>query len=742
MKASKVLTKRIFFATSRLWPVTALGLAFLFSDGGHGQTPSAPTASDRGGDSKGIKLASGPNLLEVDRETGRIALVSAGGRTLLAGARGRGPFRLHLPLPDFEAHMVEAHLTRPTIEASGDTIRLSYTHLLGKRGPVDIDAQATIRSAQDGGFELSCRIHNGTQTKIPQVFFPWISGFGKIDGNADQVTFGHSTFKPWETWRTPPDHLFMQYYGYPTFEMLAGDGYKAGIKWMDWSGVAAGASLFSKQRDPVTQFMLVSSDGFGRNTIDLAWYFYPFIEAGAEWQSPTFVLYPHRGNWHQGILKFREFAERTFTSAPSTPARDETLGQQCLWLGWQYQDWRDTPLKFKDMPAIAAEARRAGFRELSLWGTFDCFRLPHTIISPLGSDEDFKRAIDGCRAIGVNAVPIISCRLINPETLPAGTDKPDWFVENVAGQNLADNWSYHPDMIPRLPIRQIGSYAAYYACEGSKQWRAAYFDLLKKMVDTWGLRGVIFDQATITVHNTSGLCFNPRHAHRPDGQWQCLTDALIDTKKYFRERFGGEAVLAGESLWDLATEWTDYTSDWAMIGDEALAPFHMAFPRVRQSIKCMGQKAMLNRIFTGGYWIELYMEEGAARLRDYPELTTYLQSLAEFKKHFSRFFNQRDAYLHDMYVQAKPAQGAWVRVHRSGNEALILVTQRDGRPAALDLTVDAREILGDGQYRTKIYSRTLQERGTLSSNAGKITAKIDVPAEDFIALHLTRAASR
>jgi len=331
--------------------------------GANAQASGRPPPSPQ--DATTIELVSGPNRLRVDKATGRIALISAGERTLLNSAGGRGPFRLHLPLPDFEAHMVEAHQTRPAIEASANTVRLSYTNLLGKRAPTDVGAQMTIRSAQDGGFELSCRIHNGTQTKIPQVFFPWISGFGKIDGDADQVTFGHSTFKPWQTWRTPPDHLFMQYRGHRTFEMLAGDGYKAGIKWMDWSGAAAGASLFAKQRDPVTQFMLVSADSYGPDTIDLAWYFYPFIEPGAKWQSPTFVLYPHGGDWHHGILKFKEFADQAFTPAPSTPSRDETLGQQCLWLGWAYQDWKDTPLKFKDIPAIAAEARGAGFRELS-----------------------------------------------------------------------------------------------------------------------------------------------------------------------------------------------------------------------------------------------------------------------------------------------------------------------------------------------------------------------------------------
>jgi hypothetical protein len=326
--------------------------------------------------------------------------------------------------------------------------------------------------------------------------------------------------------------------------------------------------------------------------------------------------------------------------------------------------------------------------------------------------------------------------------MPTGSDKAEWFVENVANQNLADNWSYNPDMIPRLPIRQIGSYAAYYACEGSRQWRDGYFELLKNMATTWVLRGIAYDQATVTIHNTSGMCFNPRHSHRPDGQWQCLADALLDTKKYLREQFGDEAVLAGESLWDLATEWTDYTTDWAMIADEPLAPFHMAFPRARQSIKCMGEKAMLNRIFTSGYWIELYLKEGAGRLRDYPELTTYLQSLSEFKNHFSRFFNQRDRYLHDMYVQAKPTEGAWVRVQRSGDEALILITQRDGRAAKIDLTVDAREILGNGQCHAASYSRKLEKLGTLSGEEGIIKTQVDVPAEDFIALHLTRNKSR
>src|SRR5438128_2937807 len=190
---------------TRAWTgATGLSFALLCFASVHGQ-PSPAQVVNPGEDSKLIELTSGPNLLRIEQKTGRIALLSAGERTLLGGARGRGPFRLHLPLPDFESHMVEAHKTRPKVEASGGRVLLTYENLIGKRGSVDVNAQVTIRSAQDGGFELSCRIHNGTQIKIPQVFFPWISGFGKIDADADQITFGHSTFKPWQAWHAPPD---------------------------------------------------------------------------------------------------------------------------------------------------------------------------------------------------------------------------------------------------------------------------------------------------------------------------------------------------------------------------------------------------------------------------------------------------------------------------------------------------------------------------------------------------------
>ena len=67
-------------------------------------------------------------------------------------------------------------------------------------------------------------------------------------------------------------------------------------------------------------------------------------------------------------------------------------------------------------------------------------------------------------------------------------------------------------------------------------------------------------------------------------------------------------------------------------------------------MKVNDQKTLINRVFTAGYWLDMMLEDGIGRLRDYPELMEYPESLSRFKRRFLQFFEKRDAYLHDMQV--------------------------------------------------------------------------------------------
>jgi hypothetical protein len=54
---------------------------------------------------------------------------------------------------------------------------------------------------------------------------------------------------------------------------------------------------------------------------------------------------------------------------------------------------------------------------------------------------------------------------------------------------------------------------------------------------------------------------------------------------------------------------------------------------------------------------------------------------------------------------------------------------------SLDLTLDLQAMLGRGQKLVTIWSRTLQELGHTSA-ADHVTLHLDIPAEDFVALHI------
>jgi hypothetical protein len=558
--------------------------------------------------------------------------------------------------------------------------------------------------------------------------------------------FGNGSFRPWKEWnrRTPSTQVrFMNFLKRPYFiiqpfypynESGRGGGL---MKWMDIGGMNAGTSLFSKDTGLKNQFMLISAKNYGENTMDLAWCFYPFVEPqGGEWVSPVFVLYPHEGDWHCGVLKFKEFTEQAYTLARSSPDKDLTIGSQTLWLSWHYQDWRDIKYRFTDIPAIAAEAFEAGFRQMMLArATALDFCLPQVLRKPLGSTAELKIAIEQARNAGVNVTLFVTCRIIRPETLPQGQNNEEWWIKNASGQLLPANWTYDPEMIPVIPIYQMGSRSGYFACSGSKNWQQAYWQNLRMINQDWGIRGILFDQSCSL---DGGLCFNPLHDHRPDGEMECLENVLSRTKARLQEAYGGDAILAGEGLYDAATQWADYTWDWAPLEgewNESFAPFHMAFPRARRCCKVADDKSLINKIFVSGYLFDLYLEDGQARLGNYPKLAAYFRSIANFKERFVKYLSQRDSYLHDMPVKSDPNDGVWARVHRSGNEALILVTHEAGKKLSSDLTIDIEGLHGKGRKTVEVWSRTLEMQNTVSAE-GSCRLHLSIPEEDFVGIRI------
>ena len=113
----------------------------------------------------------------------------------------------------------------------------------------------------------------------------------------------------------------------------------------------------------------------------------------------------------------------------------EGLGYRTAWM-CQYQpnDPSDVVWRFRDLPALAREAREHGLTEMVMWTWQTAFDaslpgpLPH-----LGTEQELLEAAKECRRRGVNLAPFIS--VIQASSKTAGR-----YSLQVTSNN---GWTYH-----------------------------------------------------------------------------------------------------------------------------------------------------------------------------------------------------------------------------------------------------------------------------------------------------------
>ena len=104
---------------------------------------------------------------------------------------------------------------------------------------------------------------------------------------------------------------------------------------------------------------------------------------------------------------------------------------------------------FADLPKLAKEAKEHGLDEMVVWGTAEGFLLPlPPFFKHLGGDEGFVRAVAECKKLGVNVVPFIS--VFNAKEKTAAR-----YGLKAVG---SENWTYHPEFIPRFTPPYAGAY--------------------------------------------------------------------------------------------------------------------------------------------------------------------------------------------------------------------------------------------------------------------------------------------
>jgi len=405
------------------------------------------------------------------------------GQLLQAMPDDAGMLDLAYPLPQFEPLRLAARFSRDArIEQTADTLTISWDALGASRAlevPGPVAATVTWRALPDGvSLSLSCSIRNGSERPVRQVLFPDLAGLLPVAGLDGTILksggFGSAPFR--ELRASDADQFYAQsntersYTSGGMFQPMV-------MRWLDLGGLNGGFSLFPQQWgwEPRATLLLRLSETTGKLRAmcvhDVT------IAPGATWESPVWVLTPHRQGWARGLEPYRAWARAHIKRTQPLPRQvREGLGYRTLWMCRNQPDdpAGDAIWRFADLPALAREAKDHGLSEMVCWATHPGFALPLPPPFPdLGTEQEFAQAVAACREIGVNVAPFLSVLQANKQTGPRyGLTVPE-----------TGGWTYHPELIPRFNPPYAGSYSCAQVDTANPLWQADVLDAAKHLMD-------------------------------------------------------------------------------------------------------------------------------------------------------------------------------------------------------------------------------------------------------------------
>lgn len=628
-----------------------------------------------------------PNgAVEVDPQSGGLAALhlTEPETSFVARPSTAGLLRFALPLSHFPSHHVEVGTHgAPTIERRDDTLTLTYETLTTSEGTFPVRVEITLMAAPDG-LRLRARVHNGGSDVIPQVCFPQLLGLGAIDG-AEETRIQLSRGQVWpllELTARPDDARFLQIH--LQRYIPRGSGIH-NMKWLDYGSSQRGFSLYREETRDVTQGLLVDRPDRMDDQINLSWVHFPFIQPGETWDSGEFVLLPHAGDWFAGARAYQSYAAQHYPYNAPKRLR-EALGVRSMWAAV-----RSTPPTFplSEIPEYAAELKDLDLAELIIWHWWLKNGYPIFLDPRLGTEAQFKDALDRCRAAGVPVSLFVSHHLVRD------TDEsdPSWFYRNAAQQHLLSNWTYGPGYTPRFGPTFIGTHSMVWGTALSPGWRETGLSEYRKIQEKYGPVSICFDVFVASAAPD----FNPDADGRPDEEGEKLLEFAREARALIAEanrETNPEATFSGEFTADTKQSYLDYTWEWKNGSDmEASAPFRYVFPHFRLNANVNEHpRGALIAFMEGALLNVMPGNMHSWRLRDCPELVAMLKKLAALRKRYLRYFTEGQF----RFTEGLTVRGGVARVYTHGEDVLVIAINPTDAPADVTVAVDPSVWDGEG----------------------------------------------
>lgn len=321
-------------------------------------------------------------------------------------------------------------------QGGADAVRFGWNSLPSDGGALPVRVEVSWTLMADGA-AAEIRIDNASECTVEEIHGPSLAGLSAPGEDAE----------PWRLIR--PDGSGLGHVWNPFREVqnaYLGPAEPAKVfpaismPWMDLYHESDRHGLYLAHEDPRSSFSAwwfqVTPDadwagdhwswpaGDGPRGLCVSRVCFPHIPPGGSWTSPPFVIRFHDAIWYEAARLYREFYDRNFP-----------ISRQDAWL-WREDAWQTTILlypedtvthRFSDIPRLARDALGADIRVLQLdgWDIGGIDRdYPHYEPDPrLGGEEELRRAISECEAMGVKVLLFSNLFHVHLET--------DWFREEL-----------------------------------------------------------------------------------------------------------------------------------------------------------------------------------------------------------------------------------------------------------------------------------------------------------------------
>ena len=282
--------------------------------------------------------------------------------------------------------------------------------------------------------------------------------------------------------------------------------------------------------------------------LTMGWMNTPYTRNGIFCSAPV-VLQLHEGGWHEGSKIYRKWFDRHY----DVRRQPSWLRNEMAWQSVIIYNCEDVVhYKFKDLPKLAAEAKKYGVTTFEIlgWdkGGIDRGYPEYEPEQRLGTKEDFKNALSEIKMLGVHPLIFTNIQWIDTD-IPLYYDKlkkyekkgrwtDDLVIagwgEGTIGSRIGITRHNMTQMTPSHP-------------EVEKLLMNYYLDLVRSGAD-----GFQFDKTS-----TLNLDFNPLLKLSPDRAMpQAVFDMLGKVKKE-GSKINPQLAIASELIWDRAFQYVD-----------------------------------------------------------------------------------------------------------------------------------------------------------------------------------------